>query len=154
MIRKALGTIMGSVLALAFMSFLPSACADEVDQATQLTFRQPIQIPGNQVLPAGTYWLVVPDAGTGGNIVQIYSADRSHLLATLEANTTERLESSEGHTQLTFVKLSRNGPALLVSWFYPDQTEGHRFVYSAQREIQIAGANRIAVIPRKTVQVG
>ncbi len=45
MIRKALGLMIGGVLALAFMSFVPSARADLSDQSTQLTFNQPVQLP-------------------------------------------------------------------------------------------------------------
>lgn len=153
MIRKALGIIMGSVLALAFMSLVPRVRADESDEASQLTFSQPIEIPGNHVLAAGTYWFVVADAGSDGNIVQIFNTDRTQLLATVEANSTERPSMSEGNTQMTFAKLSPNEPILLVSWFYPDQTDGDRFVYSPQQESQIAGANRITVMARTAPQV-
>jgi len=48
--RKAI-SILG--LLLAFAIILPAARADEYDQASQLTFSQPVQIPGH-VLPAGT----------------------------------------------------------------------------------------------------
>src|ERR1700675_1565717 len=39
---------------LAFLVVLPAVHADEWNQATLITFSQPVQIPG-RVLPAGTY---------------------------------------------------------------------------------------------------
>lgn len=152
MIRKALGMIMGGLLLLAFTFFVPRARADEQDEASQLTFNQPVEIPGNHVLPAGTYWFVVADAGSGGNVVQIFNTDRTQLFATLEANTTERPNMTED-AQLTFAKPSPNEPMMLISWFYPDQTAGHRFVYSPQEESRLAGANRVTVMARNAPQV-
>lgn len=152
MIRKALLMTMGGVLLLTFTSFMPRARADERDQATQLTFNQPVEIPGNHVLAAGTYWFVVPDADNGGKVVQIFNTDRTQLFATLETNTTERPEwSADG--QLIFAKPSPDEPIMLVSWFYPDQTEGHRFVYSPRQESQLADANRITVMARNAPRV-
>jgi len=147
MIRKTLGIIVGSVLALAFMAFVPAARADESDELSQLTFNQPVEIPGNHVLPAGTYWFVVANATNGGNVVQIFNADRTQLFATLEANATERPNITKD-TQLTFANLSPNRPITLISWFYPDQTEGHRFVYSSEQESQMIGASRTTVMAR------
>jgi len=66
--RKALGTIIGCVLALALVAFVPHARADERDQAPQLTFNEPVELPGNHVLPAGTYWFVAPDSVNGGQM--------------------------------------------------------------------------------------
>lgn len=152
MIRKALLMTMGGVLLLTFTSFMPRARADERDQATQLTFNQPVEIPGNHVLAAGTYWFVAPDADNGGKMVQIFNIDRTQLFATLETNTTKRPEwSADG--QLIFAKPSPDEPIMLVSWFYPGQTEGHRFVYSPQQESQLADANRITVMARNAPRV-
>ncbi len=46
-------------LLLPFLIVLPAARADESDQATKVTFDQPVQVPG-RVLPAGTYGFVLP----------------------------------------------------------------------------------------------
>jgi hypothetical protein len=153
MIRKALGIILGGVLALALVLFVPGVRADERDEATQLTFNQPVEIPGNHLLAAGTYWFVVSDNDDGGKIVQIFNTDRTQLFATMETITTERPEWSQ-NAQLTFAKLSPNKPILLISWFYPDRTEGHRFVYSPRVENQLAAATRITVMAHNTAQIG
>jgi hypothetical protein len=51
------------LLVLGFLTALPAARADESNQATKVTFSQPIQIPG-RVLPAGTYWFMLPESDT------------------------------------------------------------------------------------------
>src|ERR1700719_3547 len=79
--RKAFAVF---VLALASLVVLSDARASDIDQATKLTFTQSFQIPG-QVLPAGTYWFVVP----APDVVQIFSSNRSTLHATLLVGSAE-----------------------------------------------------------------
>jgi hypothetical protein len=153
MIRKALGLTIGGVLALAFMSFVPSARADLGDQSTQLTFNQPVQLPGNMVLPAGTYWFVMPDYATGGEVMQVFNMDRTQLLDTFQTFATGRSDLSND-VQLTFSKGSANRPMMLVSWFYPDETIGHELLYSPQRESQLSEGSQITVFARNVPQVG
>jgi hypothetical protein len=47
-------------LMVAFTILLPVVHADDWNQATRVTFSQPVQIPGH-VLPAGTYWFQLSD---------------------------------------------------------------------------------------------
>ncbi len=61
-------------LIIAFALFFElGAHADESDQATTITFSQPIQIPG-QVLPAGTYLFKRADGNIDQNVVQVFNA--------------------------------------------------------------------------------
>jgi len=163
MFRKTLGTIIGGVLALALMGFVPQARAEspEANQLTEFKFNQPVRLPHNMVLPAGTYWFRVPDAANGGNTVQVYNANRTRLLAQLEAITTDRPGNSTisptiGDVQLTMAKLPHQIP-LLIGWIYPAQLQGHEFVYSPQRENQIAESGHMMTLniaPGGTVSVG
>src|SRR5438270_14005428 len=76
---------------VAFTMFVELAAhADEGDQATEISFSQPIQIPG-QVLPAGTYLFKLADSNDL-NVVQIFNSDRTHIYATLEMLPTENRE--------------------------------------------------------------
>src|ERR1700757_1654354 len=59
-----------------------SLMADEHNQATKLTFNEPVEIQGH-VLEAGTYWFTLMDSQSDRNIVQIWNEDRSQLLATV-----------------------------------------------------------------------
>ena len=152
--RKALWTIIGCVLALALVAFVPHARADERDQASQLTFNEPVELPGNHVLPAGTYWFVAPDSVDGGVVVQVFNANRTQLLATMETISTERPDITS-NTQLTFGRVS-NSRLLLISWFYPGENIGHQFVYSPQLESRLSEGSQVTVTARSgsAVSVG
>jgi hypothetical protein len=131
-------------LLLAFVVVQPSARANEHDQATKLTFNQPVQIPG-RVLPAGTYWFMLAENPASRNIVQVFNADRSTLYATLFAVGTESLEPT-GNTAITFAKREPMQPETLLSWFYPGRTSGHQFVYSTMEEQELAQVKHYTIV--------
>ena len=120
-IRKAI-SILGLLLAVAII--LPTtARADEYDQASQLTFSQPVQIPG-RVLPAGTYWFVLANTSIGNrNIIQIFNSDRSTLYATISTIAAERAQASD-HSALTLAERDSTQPSAIVTWFYPGRKFG------------------------------
>jgi hypothetical protein len=132
-IKKAF-SILG--LLLAFTIMLPVAQADEANQATKLTFNQPVQIPG-RVLPAGTYWFVLPADVTQHNQVRIFSSDRTTLYATLFTIDAERLQPT-GKTALTFAERGAEQPQAIVTWFYPGSMTGHEFLYPKQMREELA----------------
>ena len=122
---------------IAFTLFFELAAhADEQDQETKITFSQAIQVPG-QILPAGTYLFKLTNTDVDLNIVQIFSADRTHLYATLETVPTESRQVPDN----TAVALAQQGaakPDVLLKWFYPGEETGHEFVYSNQVEKELA----------------
>lgn len=141
MLRKVLGTIIGGVVVLAIVGFAPQARADAANELTEFTFNQPVQVPHNRVLPAGSYWFRLLGANDY-QTVEVLNAKQTHVLATLETIATDRrgntvVSPTIGDTKLTLAKLP-NQPLLLISWIYPDQLQGHEFTYSAQRENAIA----------------
>jgi hypothetical protein len=105
------------------------------DQATKITFSQPIQISG-QILPAGTYWFKLSNADTERNLIQIFNSDRTVLYATLETAPTERSEPTE-HTTVTLAEEQSGKPKILLKWFYPGSLTGHEFMYSKEREMEL-----------------
>ena len=116
--RKAFTFMIAFVVALVLF-FEVSAHADEGDQATQLTFSQPVQIPG-QVLPAGTYWFLLSNISEQKDVVQIFNSDRSRLYATLITASTERQEPT-GHTVVKLAEEESPKPAAVMSWFYQEK---------------------------------
>ena len=138
MINRKAFAVLG--LALASLIALPNAHASDMDQATKLTFSQSVQIPG-QVLPAGTYWFVVPTP----DVVQIFSSDRSSLYATLLTNSAELLKPAEKSTVI-FADRKSMQPEAIVTWFYPGRTIGHEFIYSKKQEKEIARDKQHVVI--------
>jgi hypothetical protein len=140
-IRKAFFSIFSSVLMLGVM--LPVAKADEGNQQTELTFSQPVQIPG-QILPAGTYQFVIIDDTASLNTVQIFSADRQKLYATLVTVPAIRPEPADG-TVLSFAERGSGQPEALQSWFYPGMLDGHEFIYGKQEERELSGDSKFTV---------
>ncbi|MGA7919406.1 MAG: hypothetical protein WCA38_07005 [Candidatus Acidiferrales bacterium] len=129
---KNLATI---VFLLAFLIFLPVARADESNQATKVTFNQAVQIPG-RVLPAGTYWFVLPADITQHNQVRIFGSDRTTLYATIFTIGTDRREPTD-NTAFTFAA-RESQPQALVAWFYPGEKTGHEFLYPKQLQTELA----------------
>jgi hypothetical protein len=151
MTRKALWIIVGIVLTLAFVAIAPAVGADQGNQSTKLTFNQRVEIPGNMILLAGTYWFVVPDYGFAApDFVQIFNADRTHVIATVEAVPTLR-RTVTSDSEFTFAEQSRRQPIALISWFYPGTLTGHEFVYP-RRELKIAGNEQITLTAHAAAQ--
>lgn len=130
-----------------------AAHADQVDQSTKMTFSAPVQIPG-RVLPAGTYVFKLaefPDS-SDLNIVQIFHADGTHLIATMQTVPTQRLQTA-GDTVVTLAQ-QPNGPEALVKWFFPGQNTGHEFMYSKQEAQQIAQDQQLTIEAKEAAQSG
>ncbi|MCU1301009.1 MAG: hypothetical protein JWQ87_1293 [Candidatus Sulfotelmatobacter sp.] len=137
-------------LIIAFSLFLGLAAhADESDEATKITFSQPIEIPG-QVLPAGTYLFKLA-SGDDLNVVQIFNVDRTHLYATLDTVSTDRPEPTD-HTVVALAEQGTGQPDVLVKWFYPGRETGNEFVYSKQEEKELSrDKQQIVMADRPTV---
>lgn len=100
--------------------------ADEADQAIQVTFSGPVQIPG-QVLQAGTYWFVLI-AERNPQMVQILNNDRSKSYGILNTIARERSQTTS-NPAFTLAKRGVTEPEVVVAWFYSGHTIGHEFVY-------------------------
>jgi hypothetical protein len=148
-IRKAL-TVLASVVALVIM--LPVARADESNHATKVTFNQPVKIPGRD-LPAGTYWFVLPDDITQHHWVTIYNSDRTIFYATLVTIDAERPRPTD-NTAFTFAKRGFAQPEAIVSWFYPDSTTGHEFLYPKQVQKELVNDKQVTVIAATNPKFG
>lgn len=133
-------------LLLAFVIILPSARADENDQATKLTFNQPVQIPG-RVLSTGTYWFMLANTQFSRKIVRIYNSDRSTLVATFLTIDTQS-STIPGQTAVTFAEREPRQPQTLVSWFYPGESTGHQFIYSNKEEQELAQVKHYTIMAK------
>ena len=110
----------------------------------------PIQIPG-QVLPAGTYIFQQADS-SDLNLVQIFNADRSQLLATLQTVSAERPDAA-GDTLITIGEPETVEP-VLMKWFYPGRTIGHEFIYSKQQKRELSTAKQQTFIGNESMSSG
>src|SRR5271166_1807306 len=133
--------IVKTVLVVAALSILgamsvSSVRADEWNKKTVMTFSQPVEIPG-QILPAGTYTFSLLNSPSDRNIVQIFNADGSHIIATILAINNYRLRPT-GDTLVKLADRSGDNPEALKAWFYPGDNFGQEFVYPKQRAIELA----------------
>jgi hypothetical protein len=127
--------ILGLVIALTLF-FEVAAHAEPMDRSTKLTFSEPIQIPG-EVLPAGTYLFRLADGDSGQHIVQIFNADGTVPYATVLTIATERPYPT-GDIAVTLAEEGAGNPDALLKWFYPGRVTGNEFVYSKQKEKELA----------------
>jgi LPXTG-motif cell wall-anchored protein len=115
-----------SVLALILV-FAPMAKDSVMDQKVIGTFNAPVMIPG-QTLSAGTYVFKVLDVPGSRDVVQVFTADESRVLAT--AFTVPRYRENPGDKQIfQFEERGPGSPQAIKSWFYPGFRYGHEFVY-------------------------
>jgi hypothetical protein len=92
-----------------------------------LTFREAVELPG-VVLPPGTYVFKVADFNYR-DVVQVYNADESKILATVIGISAERQQTTD-RTALQLGE-SRNAPEdRLQTWFYPQEKTGREFLYT------------------------
>lgn len=138
--RKAF-SIMGLMLAFAIM--LPAVHADETNQATLITFNQPVQVPG-RVLPAGTYLFeIVPNVNH--ELVRISSTDRNNVFALIQAIPTYQ-QGLSGKAAIILAKQEESQPEAVVAWTYPGRLEGHQLLYPKQVQSQLAKAKQDTIV--------
>jgi hypothetical protein len=124
--RTSLALIAGMIMVVLFV---PTASAGISSQSTEISFSQPVRIPGGKVLPAGTYWLTLVDHGNTHRLVVIYNAKRNRPEALLQTMPAFRMTASN-RTEITLAERGRNEPDVLVNRFYPGMHYGHSFIYS------------------------
>jgi hypothetical protein len=129
---------------LAGIIALPATRADESNQAIQVTFKHPVQIPGH-VLPAGTYWFVLPKDASQHNEVRILNSDQTIVYANLITIPAQRLQPTD-HTAITFAERGSGQAQAIVTWFYPGQLDGHEFLYPKQVAQELAKDKRDTVV--------
>jgi hypothetical protein len=126
---------LGLMIALTLF-FELAAHAEPIDRSTKLTFSEPIQIPG-EVLPAGTYLFRLADGESGQHVVQIFNADGTVPYVTVLTIATERPYPT-GDTVVALAEQGVGNPDALLKWFYPGRVTGNEFLYSKQKEVELA----------------
>jgi LPXTG-motif cell wall-anchored protein len=127
-----------------------SALADEWNKATKLTFSEPVEVPG-MALPAGTYWFTLADSDSDRNIVEVWDADRMHLITTILAIPDYRLQPTD-KTVISFSERPTGSPEAVHAWFYPGDNYGEEFVYPKTRATQLAQQTNQPVLSMRDEQ--
>jgi hypothetical protein len=105
--------------------FSPNLKANEWDKRTVVTINAPIEVSG-MVLSPGTYVFKLLDSGGVRNIVQIYNADESRVVATMIAVPSSRFEPVS-KSLFTLSETPAGQPHALHTWFYPGNVDGLEF---------------------------
>ncbi|HUI78011.1 MAG TPA: hypothetical protein VLY24_08845 [Bryobacteraceae bacterium] len=134
MIYKPKPKTLAMIIAFAGIAMVPltNAQANEWDHETDVTLSAPLEIPG-QVLPAGNYVFQLADSQVDRNIVQIFNADKTHIIATIEAIPAYRLEPSDT-TVITREEAPAGRPEVLSRWFFAGDLRGVGFVYPSDQQ--------------------
>lgn len=114
-------------IALATGVVTSPARADLYDKKTILTVNQTIQVT-DTVLQPGQYVLKLLNSQTDRHIVQIFNRDQTHIINTVLAIPTERLQPV-GHTEFTFWETPPGTYKALRRWYYPGDNYGQEFPY-------------------------
>ena len=122
--NRLLLTLAALILGLGAV-FSPVLKASEWDKKTIVTISAPIEVRG-VVLQPGTYVFKLLDSGSDRSIVQIYNADETHLVTSLFAVPSSRIEPTS-KTLITLSETSAGQPQALHTWFYPGDLGGFEF---------------------------
>jgi len=130
--------------ALALVSLVSPAKADQRNKETKITINEAIEVPG-AVLAPGTYILKLMDSPSNRNVVQVFSQDengRQRLVTTIMAVSAYRLVTPD-RTMIDFEERPSGKPEAIHTWFYPGDNVGWEFVYPKSERLEVA-----AVQPR------
>jgi LPXTG-motif cell wall-anchored protein len=132
-----------SIAVLLGLSLSLSLNADQWNKKTVLTVKESIQLP-HTVLEPGTYVFKLADSLSDRHIVQIFSADETHVIATILAIPNYRLKPA-GKSVFQFWETPAGNPKAMRAWFYPGDNFGQEFAYPKMKSIEIAKITRAPV---------
>lgn len=124
-------------MAAGCISWARTGQQSQSHQTTEVIFTAPTEVPG-RVLQPGKYLFTLLPGDPDHNMVQVWSANREHLLATILTVPDYRLHAPTGSSTLKF-DVNRYGDVdALRAWFFPGDNYGHEFVYPEDRAKAIA----------------
>src|SRR4051812_47047276 len=115
---------------LAFVLFLttPATRADEWNLATKITPDHQIEVPGAILDANTTYVMALMDSPYERKVVQVWDADRTHMLTQFIAVSDEKMQPVD-ETTFEFIEVPAGHPVPVQSWFYPGRRIGLEFLY-------------------------
>jgi len=145
----------GTALCLVVLCLVVAPKAKAIDQPTNtaVTFAVAVEVPGidAQILPAGTYRFTVLESAPDRDIIQISSADGSHVFTTLLGVPNSRLKAPDLIT-VVFTGRPAADPLALMAWYCPGRTWGDQIVYEKARATQLAKEANEPVLSTSVVQ--
>jgi len=109
---------------------IPQLKASEMNKRVEMTFSAPVAIPGNRVLPAGTY--VFKTAGGNAGVILITNAEETKPIGLLMAIPDYHLTVPE-KVDVRFGERHEGAAQALKAWTYPGYNTGFELVYAEGR---------------------
>jgi hypothetical protein len=147
------GIGIGLCLAVLCLLAAPRSTADDQSIKTAVTFTVPVEVPGvsAQILPAGTYRFMVLESTPDRDIIQISSADGSHVFTTMLGVPNSHLKAPDLITVM-FTNRPAANPLALMAWYCPGRIWGDQIVYEKPRATQLAKETNEPVLSTSVVQ--
>lgn len=120
------------LIAFAGFTMLPSVRADDSNKETVVTLNTPAAIPGH-VLEPGQYVFTLVDDQSGSDIVRIFNADQTHVIATTLAAPAYRTQVT-GDPVITFEEQPSGNPEAVGKWFFAGEQRGVEFMYPQSQQ--------------------
>ena len=115
-----------SVLGLAFCALVPQpARADTWNDRVILTVNDPISVNG-RVLEPGKYLIEAANAGEPKQLINVYTADKKHLITTVLTLPIYR-EQPPNEVRVKLWETPVGAPQALRSLFFPGEHYGVQF---------------------------
>jgi hypothetical protein len=130
--------LLAAGLGLALLSLAPLAKAQVASKKTNITFSQPVRVPGVTLTP-GSYVFKLADSQSNRHIVQVLNPREDKVYATCLTIPDYRVRPAS-KTIITFGESAPGRPSPVKAWFYPGDTIGNRFVYSKEEAAELAKA--------------
>jgi len=105
---------------------IPQLKASEMNKRVEMPFSAPVEIPGNRVLPAGTY--VFKTAPGNPAVIIITNGEENKPIGMLMTLPNYRLTVPE-KVDVRFEERRADAPQALKSWTYPGNATGFEFRY-------------------------
>jgi hypothetical protein len=132
MTRK-LSLTLSAFLPVLMLGFSMTATADDWNQKTMFSLNQPVTIPGQVVLPAGTY--IIKKLSAVNPVLQILNETATKVYATL-LPVTESIINPPDTPTFTFREISEGTPIALKGFYYPGRLTGYEFPEDAAKSRQ------------------
>ena len=124
-------TLSSSLLLAVIVSLVvmtsPTTRADDWNRLTTAIFNHSVQIPG-KVLPAGIYVFKLADISGERNVIQVWNADQTDLIATV-MGWPEYVDKAPETNLFLMEDRGKDLPPLLKTWFQEGNRTGERFIY-------------------------
>ena len=137
-------------LVVVCLTLSATAMASDSDKKTIITTNQPLEIPGQVVLPAGKYVMKLADLGSSRNVVQVFNADETKLYATVMGIPDYRPEAPE-KPEISLYETKKGNPYAIREWFYRGSNYGIEFP-GADRASKYASDSTIKSIVERNLE--